>query len=99
MEAEVKLIVSGNDKHPVKEMLPKCEKEYEELMQKETGKEYKCHLELDEVTNLPADAFGGVNLTTRDGRIVCQNTVAGKLRLAYDELLPEIRALLFPSKK
>ncbi len=99
MEPALKLTVLTKDKDMAKEILPECEKEYEELMQKETSREYKCKLELDEEKTLQAEDLGGVILVTGDGRIVCHNTIASKLKLGYEELLPEIRALLFPAKK
>ena len=35
-------------------------------------------------------------LTSEDGKIVCLNTIENRLLLAYEELLPQVRALLFP---
>lgn len=98
MEESLKLIVLEKDAETVQGMIAECEKEYEELMKKETGREIKCKLELDASEALEEKDLGGVVLTTADGRIVCRNTVASKLRLSYDELLPKIRSLLFPNK-
>lgn len=41
--------------------------------------------------------MGGIVLHTRKGRIVCSNTIDERLQLVYQEAIPEIRALLFPS--
>lgn len=41
--------------------------------------------------------MGGIVLHTRKGRIVCSNTIDERLQLVYQEAIPEIRAMLFPS--
>uniref|UniRef100_A0A0C9RVF7 TSA: Wollemia nobilis Ref_Wollemi_Transcript_11008_1351 transcribed RNA sequence n=1 Tax=Wollemia nobilis TaxID=56998 RepID=A0A0C9RVF7_9CONI len=59
---------------------------------------------LDEQTFLPppptADGVGrscagGVVLASRDGKIVCENTLDGRLDVVFRQKLPEIRKLLF----
>jgi V-type H+-transporting ATPase subunit E len=35
-------------------------------------------------------------LTADSGKIICDNTMASRLNLVYEELLPSIRAILFP---
>ena len=42
-----------------------------------------------------ACSTGGVVLTNRDGTIVCSNTLDDRLKIAYAQNLPEIRAALF----
>jgi len=44
-------------------------------------------------------SMGGVVLHCRKGRIVCSNTLDDRLQLVYQEAIPEIRKLLFPSFK
>jgi V-type H+-transporting ATPase subunit E len=39
--------------------------------------------------------FGGVILTSEDGLIVCKNTLDSRIDLAYQHMLPSIRANLF----
>ena len=41
--------------------------------------------------------MGGIVLHTRKGRIVCSNTIDERLQLVYQEAIPDIRAMLFPS--
>ena len=99
MEDGLKLTVTEKDKKMVEDVIKNCQDEYGELMSKETGREYKCTLALSEGKALqPETDCGGVTLASNDGRIVCNNTVMSKLMLAYEELLPDIRALLFPNK-
>lgn len=38
---------------------------------------------------------GGVVLTNKDGTIVCSNTLDDRLKIAYAQNLPDIRAALF----
>jgi len=45
--------------------------------------------------NKGAFCSGGVVLSARDGRIMCNNTLDQRLGLAAENLLPEIRTLLF----
>jgi vacuolar-type H+-ATPase subunit E/Vma4 len=43
--------------------------------------------------------MGGIILHCKKGRIVCSNTLDDRLTLVYQEGIPEIRRLLFPSMK
>jgi len=62
-------------------------------------------LEIDKITYLPPSpasgslegdfCSGGVVLATPDGRIICSNTLDARLKMAYDQLLPEIRTTLY----
>lgn len=100
MEPELHLTVVEKDKKLVEEVLKDCEKEYEELMRKQTEREYKCVLKVDDTKTLNHEQdCGGITLVTADGRIVCVNTILSKLGLVYEQLLPEIRGLLFPKLK
>lgn len=99
IEPELKLIALERDKDEIKAMLEDCEKEYTKRMKEETGVDRTCKLIVDETDTLNDSDLGGVKLVTTNGRIVCSNTVASKLKLVYDELLPEIREVIFPSIK
>lgn len=59
---------------------------------------------VDENTFLPADddlsnpgrkCAGGVVLASRDGRIVCDNTLDSRLEVTFKQILPEIRKRFF----
>jgi V-type H+-transporting ATPase subunit E len=43
------------------------------------------------------DSAGGVVLTALEGRIISSNTLDARLKLAFEGVLPEIRATLFPN--
>ena len=99
MEPKLVLIVSERDKEAAAQLLPDCEREYEERMKAATGREFKCKLQLHDSAVLnPKMECGGLTLESEDGRIVCMNTVNSKLNLVYEQLLPQIRQLLFPPK-
>jgi vacuolar-type H+-ATPase subunit E/Vma4 len=44
-------------------------------------------------------SMGGIIMHCRKGRIVCSNTLDDRLQLVYQEAIPEIRTMLFPSFK
>lgn len=83
-------------------ILPECEKEFSEIMLKETNEEYKTKLTLNQeefLTQEQGGECGGVVMYTTDKRIVCNNTLKSRLDLCFEELLPHIRRILFPPKK
>ena len=43
--------------------------------------------------------MGGFMCHAKKGRIVCSNTLDDRLQLCYQEAIPDIRRLLFPSFK
>jgi V-type H+-transporting ATPase subunit E len=53
----------------------------------------------DRAHDLADTTYGGVMLTADSGKIVCDNTMASRLELVYEELLPSIRAILFPEEQ
>ncbi|PKC11371.1 ATPase, V1/A1 complex, subunit E [Rhizophagus irregularis] len=92
----------------VKAIVRKCDKELANNAIQAAAKIYKestkrnINVELDKENNLPDDCAGGVILTSHFGRIRINNTLEERLTLAQEELLPEIRVLLFgpsPNKK
>ncbi len=58
----------------------------------------KVTLSENKATALGADSHGGVLLTALNGKIKCDNTMQSRLHLVYEELLPSIRAILFPDE-
>lgn len=42
------------------------------------------------------DIIGGVFLRSSEGVIVCDNSLDSRVRLLFEQLLPNIRQLLFP---
>lgn len=97
-EMEVKVYCRKEDKATVKSVLDAAVEEYVEIMERESGIKLSPNVIMneDESKDLPEESFGGVTLTAVHGQIVCVNTMASRLELVYEELLPSIRAILFP---
>jgi V-type H+-transporting ATPase subunit E len=100
-ENEVTLICRGEDEATVKKVLPAAVKEYVEIMKRESTVllEPVVSINSDRSKDLTDKSYGGIVLTALHGKIVCDNTMASRLNLVYDELLPAIRAILFPEEQ
>lgn len=74
--------------------------EYVEIMERESGIKLEPNVTMntDSSKDLVESSFGGVTLTAVNGKIVCDNTMSARLELVYEELLPSIRAILFPEE-
>lgn len=97
-EMEVIVFCRKDDEATIKKVLPAAVKEYVEIMKRESTVilEPKVIINADGAKCLPETTYGGILLTALNGKIVCDNTMASRLNLVYDELLPSIRAILFP---
>jgi len=99
-ETDITVYCRSKDSDIVKKVLSDATKEYVGIMQKTSGVTLKPMLKMntDKAKDLPESSYGGVKLTALNGRIVCDNTMAARLGLVYEELLPSIRAILFPEQ-
>uniref|UniRef100_A0A6U3AV50 V-type proton ATPase subunit E n=1 Tax=Entomoneis paludosa TaxID=265537 RepID=A0A6U3AV50_9STRA len=90
----------AEDKATVEKVLPAAITEYVEIIKRESSVTLKptVTLNTDESKNLPEKSCGGVLLTALNGKLVCDNTMTSRLELVYEELLPSIRAILFPAE-
>jgi len=78
-------------------------KQYQEIIKKETGIMPKCVLEINTQEHLPPaptgkpgySCCGGVVLSARGGTIICRNTLDSRLDLCFDNLIPQVRGILF----
>eukprot|EP00543_Licmophora_paradoxa_P004749 CAMPEP_0202453960 /NCGR_PEP_ID=MMETSP1360-20130828/11811_1 /ASSEMBLY_ACC=CAM_ASM_000848 /TAXON_ID=515479 /ORGANISM="Licmophora paradoxa, Strain CCMP2313" /LENGTH=221 /DNA_ID=CAMNT_0049073167 /DNA_START=65 /DNA_END=730 /DNA_ORIENTATION=- len=97
-ENEITVYCRGDDVKTVQKVLPDAVKEYVDIMKKESTVmlEPKVVLNGDRSKDLLDSTHGGIMLTAINGKIVCDNTMASRLGLVYEELLPSIRAILFP---
>jgi len=96
MDDQVKAIVRKNDIELVDSAIQAAIQIYKKSTKRDID------VELDKENNLPDDCAGGVILTSHFGRIRVNNTLEERLTLAQEDLLPEIRVLLFghsPNKK
>lgn len=93
LEPELLVRCRKEDVALVKELLPECETQYVEIMKREASAstiEYRTKLTLveDYLTQEEGGECGGVVMTSRDKRIVCNNTLKSRLDLCFEELLP-----------
>lgn len=90
------------DQGIVKEVLEEAKKKYKDIFGQDSPT-----IKLNEKEFLPPppssaenvdeedNCCGGVAVTSADGNIVCSNTLDDRLRIAYSQNLPTIRATLF----
>lgn len=100
-EDEITIYCRGQDVATVQKILPAAIQEYVDIIQRETTVklEPKVTLNTDRSKDLEDKTYGGVLLTALGGKIVCDNTMSARLQLVYEELLPSIRAILFPEEQ
>jgi len=100
-EIRVQIFCRASDLEIVKKILPQAYKDYETTMIRECGSVTPVETILNENTNfnLPENCCGGIVLTALGGKIVCDNTLKARLSLIYEELLPQIREMLFPTER
>lgn len=111
MEPEVNIRCRKSDLDLVKKVIEPAAEEYKKLMKKEVkvfkDREVPIKINIDENKFLPEfdenegaeSCMGGIILHTRKGRIVCANTLDDRLQLVYQDAIPEVRKVLFPSFK
>ena len=89
------------DTATVKKILPAAVKEYVALMKSEAGVTLTPNVTMnaDSAKDLAESTHGGILMTALNGKIVCDNTMSSRLQLVYEELLPSIRAILFPESQ
>eukprot|EP00824_Muranothrix_gubernata_P016840 TRINITY_DN34640_c0_g1_i1.p1 TRINITY_DN34640_c0_g1~~TRINITY_DN34640_c0_g1_i1.p1 ORF type:complete len:260 (-),score=46.02 TRINITY_DN34640_c0_g1_i1:12-755(-) len=111
MEVQVGIRCRKSDTEIIESIIPEAAQEYVGLLKKEVprlaGREIKCKITIntqkylpeynEKETGLPS-CCGGLELTAKQGKIVCTNTIDARLELCFQEALPDIRRLLFPSQ-
>jgi len=96
LENEVVLKCRQKDVPLVERVLPASISE----LKKVSGRETKTHI--DRENFLPPDVAGGVDVATRDGKIKVVSTLESRLELLNQQMIPEIRVILFgrnPNRK
>jgi V-type H+-transporting ATPase subunit E len=99
-ENDVVIFCRGEDVALVQKILPAAIQEYAEIIERESTVKLtpKVTLNAERSKDLNENTYGGVVLTAINGKIVCDNTLSSRLTLVYEELLPSIRAILFPEE-
>mmetsp|Transcript_15997 Transcript_15997/g.29954 ORF Transcript_15997/g.29954 Transcript_15997/m.29954 type:complete len:227 (+) Transcript_15997:100-780(+) len=97
-ENSVTIYVRSEDVPKCEAVLPSAIQEFKAIMKQKAGVDLKPDVTLngDGGKHLSKETGGGVIATADQGRIVCDNTMKARLELVYEELLPSIRAILFP---
>jgi len=97
-ETDVLIYCRNEDIGIINQVLPDAVAEYVDIIEKESGIVLSPNVTIssDRRDDLPDSSLGGVKLTALQGKIVCDNTLSARLGLAYQELLPSIRAIIFP---
>mmetsp|Transcript_18626 Transcript_18626/g.26399 ORF Transcript_18626/g.26399 Transcript_18626/m.26399 type:complete len:222 (+) Transcript_18626:105-770(+) len=97
-ETDVLIYCRNEDIGIINQVLPDAVAEYVDIIEKESGIVLSPNVTVssDRRDDLPDSSLGGVKLTALQGKIVCDNTLSARLGLAYQELLPSIRAIIFP---
>lgn len=95
-ENDILVFCRKDDAATIKKILPAAVKEYVDIIKRESGVTLQPIVTLAESDFLDNDTHGGVILTALNGKIKCDNTMQSRLHLVYEELLPSIRAILFP---
>merc|ERR1712002_428870 len=96
MEPTLILRCRRADHELVERVIPSCTAAYKEL----SGR--NCVLQVDTTNWLPAEICGGVELLTKGNRIKISNTLEARLEMLAQQMLPEIRTMLFgpnPNRK
>lgn len=77
-----------------------CERSFTEIVLNATGKVMESKLTISEyrLEEKNEKIIGGVFLRSNDGVIVCDNSLDSRVRLVFEQLLPNIRNSLFPKR-
>jgi len=99
-EMDVIIYCRSDDAAVAEQVLEGAVSEYVEIMERESGIKLSPNVTLntDEDKSLPPSTNGGIMLTAMGGKIICDNTMSARLKLVYEDLLPSIRAILFPEE-
>jgi V-type H+-transporting ATPase subunit E len=96
-EQEIVIYTRQADAAVVAQVLPAAVQEYVMIMKRESGVTLAPMVTLnqDRTKDLSDETCGGVMLAAH--KIICDNTLKARLGLVYEDLLPSIRAILFPA--
>lgn len=106
-EPKVDLVVRDCDVAAAKAAAPRALSRYLEISKLKTGKEPKCAVNVNPIgQRLPppddgsgkASCAGGVKLIGDNGKIVCDNTLDTRLKMVFEDIMPEIRQTLFSQR-
>eukprot|EP00126_Sphaerothecum_destruens_P006461 Sdes_comp19365_c0_seq2m10617 len=92
MESIVLLTCRKVDVHLVESVLKEATKDYVSVSK------LPCEVVVHKDVFLPEDCAGGIECCSKDGRIICKNTLETRLQQCAQEIMPDIRMTLFGRK-
>ncbi|CAD8177670.1 unnamed protein product [Paramecium pentaurelia] len=99
LEPRIELTCLEQDVSLVRSILGECQEEFQQIIKKETIKDFKTTLSINQsqylTEKMGKPILGGVVLSCANSRIVCSNTLDDRLELSLQEFLPDIRNGLF----
>lgn len=96
MEERAVIRCRREDIQMVQSVLESSINQYRQAMKKD------CRVHIDQDNCLPSDIAGGIELFSANGKIKVQNTLESRLELMAQQMLPELREMLFganPNRK
>jgi len=101
-EAKLEVQCREIDARTVQKVLEPAAREYERLINEACKETVKVEATISKKT-LPGPSIGdgtpscagGIKISAKDGKIVCDNTLNSRLDIAFADLMPVIRSLLF----
>ena len=96
-EGTVKIRCRKQDVEMVSSLKGQAVKDFQKYMKTECGITPKCEIVVDKKSFVDSKSPGGIVAIGHGGKIVCDNTFETRLRTAFDDLKPVLRAVLFPS--
>ena len=106
LEQDVVIRCRQSDKDLIEQVLPTAKSSYLDIVSTQIKKIQKpsINITIDAANFLPEfnpkasglpSCIGGIEMKTKDSKIVCNNTLDKRFEQAYQDLLPEIRKILF----
>ena len=102
LEENINIICKKEDYNLVNSIVDEAKEEFLEKIKKEAKKSInlsKMNVTIDNKFYLPENLLGGVFLTSLKSKIRVDNTLDKRLELLKQSATPEIRKILFDSKK
>jgi len=91
-ERQVIVSCRKEDATVVQQILPEALKSVKAKAKKETGQDLQMKASFD---STPFKCEGGVRVTARGGRVICDNTLDARLKISVYNMLPYVREELF----
>jgi len=103
-EAHLEVQCREIDVRTVERVLEPAAREYEKMIQETCGEKVSVQVTLSrkmlpgpDIGDGTPSCAGGVKICAREGKIVCDNTINSRLDIAFADLMPVIRSMLFKS--